>query len=213
MRLNIPALRRRAAESGIPHVLHDLVRPVAKMRVAADAPGPENRSFAETLRALPPHERQERLAQLVRGRVAEVVGQESGDAIAMDRPFADLGFDSLMAVELRGALETATRLRLPATLIFDRPSPAALCDYLAAELLPDDVSGPDVVFAEIDRLEAVLTQIGPQHAHGAQIRSRLRALLGSWELSPRGDDAAEEALAAADFEEVFSIIDDELGSS
>jgi acyl carrier protein len=56
------------------------------------------------------------------------------EQVAPDAPLMASGLDSLGAVELRNALEAATGLRLPPTLVFDYPSPAALADYTAAHL-------------------------------------------------------------------------------
>jgi polyketide synthase 12 len=93
-------------------------------------------SLGERLSRLPEAERDQVLVDLVAGEAATVLRAQR-PAIDRDRTLRELGLDSLMAVELRNRLGAATGLRLPATLLFDHPTPAALARYLVAKLCAD----------------------------------------------------------------------------
>ncbi|WP_189716558.1 beta-ketoacyl reductase, partial [Streptomyces chryseus] len=133
-KMNFPALRAAAVDGRLPVILRGLVRlPRKAAHSAADAP----ESLADQIAALPEADRQRRLLDLVRGHASTVLGDVP---IRSGQPFKDVGFDSLTAVELRNRLATATGIRLPATLIFDYPTPAALARHLQSELVPEDAA-------------------------------------------------------------------------
>ncbi|HEX6245908.1 MAG TPA: SDR family NAD(P)-dependent oxidoreductase, partial [Polyangiales bacterium] len=79
--------------------------------------------------------RRQRAVQLVCEDAAQVLGLASAEAVAPERPLSQLGLDSLMAVELRNRIAARFECRLPATLLFDHPTPAALGRHLVEQVL------------------------------------------------------------------------------
>ncbi|HEX5852242.1 MAG TPA: acyl carrier protein, partial [Solirubrobacteraceae bacterium] len=85
--------------------------------------------------------------EAVRGEVATVLGHRGVERIAVAQTFKELGFDSLAAVELRNRLNTATALRLPATVIFNHPTCERLAQHLLELLAPEADAGEDLTAA------------------------------------------------------------------
>ncbi|MGW7687655.1 type I polyketide synthase [Streptomyces asiaticus] len=213
--LDIAALRAQST-AGVAPLLRGLIRtPVRRAAAGGGGGADEAASLAERLAGMSAAERDRFLLNLVCGQVATVLGYGSAAAIEPGAAFKELGFDSLTAVELRNRLGAATGLRLPATLIFDYPTPDALADHLRAELPHGDGGGPSV-FGELDRLEAALSVAADDSVTRSRITMRLQALLAKWNdaQDATGDgDTDDHDLESATDDELFDLLDDELGSS
>jgi short-subunit dehydrogenase/acyl carrier protein len=188
------------------------------------APQPEvstvdERGFAERLAAVPDAERTRLLEDLVRETAGLVLGHTG--AIEPARPFKELGFTSLSAVELRNRLDAATGLSLPATLVFDHPTPRALAAHLRAELMPAQGPGPVSLLDELDRLEAALAALGPDELTDlapdeearARIGTRLKDLGTAWHQAADVPAALGDELDDATDDEIFALIDKKFGTS
>ncbi|MEU8385691.1 SDR family NAD(P)-dependent oxidoreductase, partial [Streptosporangium sp. NPDC048865] len=131
------AVRQSALIGDLPEVL--------SLAEAGRAVREEEQSAVSALRArlreLPAGERSQVLRGMVREQVAVVLRHSGAETVEVERAFRDLGFDSLTAVELRNALRAATGLSLPATMVFDYPTPAVLADFLLAEVLGEAPDG------------------------------------------------------------------------
>ncbi len=82
-----------------------------------------------------PSEREEILSSFVAEQAAKVLGLDLSQGLDPQKPLAEMGLDSLMAVELRNALGLAMGKTLPPTLLFDHPTLEALVKYLREEVL------------------------------------------------------------------------------
>ncbi|MEU3688271.1 type I polyketide synthase [Streptomyces narbonensis] len=188
--------------------------------------------FAELLAAMPGEARREALLDLVRGEVAAVLGHFDPLAIEPERAFQDLGFDSLIAVDLRNRLGRAIGSELPATLVFDHPTPDALTDHLLVHLAAvREEANVRSTLAGLDHLESALPDMAGDGALRATVAARLQGLLvqltgegwpgGTPDPSslnsptglPEDDDDLAARLADATTDDLFALIDGELDPS
>jgi thioesterase domain-containing protein/acyl carrier protein len=135
--LDLTALASADPDHVIP-LLRSLVRPRRRSaRSFSAGTGPDG--LAERLTRLAEPEQRRYMLDLVTSQVATVLGHGSAGAVEAEAAFSEMGFDSLTAVELRNRLTATTGLRLPATLVFDLPTPAALAEHCRQRFL---ASGP-----------------------------------------------------------------------
>ena len=195
-RLDLGALRARG--SALPAVFRGLVPDVAK--AAAAAP---DKSVADELRQMDPEERASALLTLLRRQVAGVLGFASPDDVEEGRPFKEMGFDSLTAVELRNRLAAVTGLRLPPTLVFDYPTPKSVAQYLLAGLVPDEDTGS--VLDELDRIEAALAGLDGDDLLRTTAMARMADLVARWGGSVRPAAAEPESEQVSD-DDMFEML-------
>ncbi|MEU7757294.1 SDR family NAD(P)-dependent oxidoreductase, partial [Micromonospora sp. NPDC049171] len=183
-RLDLAGLGRRAKDATAPPaVLRRLVGAPARRAAAAL---PESvYALADRLAASAQPDRL--LLDVVQTHVAAVLGHRPSDALDRARSFKELGFDSLTAVELRNRLRADTGLRLPATLVFDHPTPDALAAFLKAELLGTSAAAPapPPVAAGTDE-PVVIVSMSCRYPGGVSGPQDL------WDLVARGGDAVSD---------------------
>ncbi|MQS13782.1 SDR family NAD(P)-dependent oxidoreductase [Streptomyces kaniharaensis] len=105
-------------------------------------------TIAQRLAALSPDEQRGELLDLLLATAAVVLGYADVDDIDADMSFKEIGFDSLSGVEFRNQVKKDTGVQVPATVIFNYPTPAALAERIRELLFPEDA--PDVELREDD---------------------------------------------------------------
>ncbi|MFF4661323.1 SDR family NAD(P)-dependent oxidoreductase [Streptomyces sp. NPDC001381] len=218
----------RTPDGEVPALLRSLVKPAPGRReAAADGAAPAER-LRRRLAELDAEARLAVLADLVRDHAAAVLGYADSEAVDPERGFLEMGFDSLTAVELRNRLNSATGLRLPATLLFDYPTPLGLARHLRAETAPGAAAAVQPMLAELDRMEGVLAEIAGDETARSALADRLRGLLSALDTAvpattavtsaahgPGGspETEVEERIDAASDDDLFDFIDKQFGSA
>ncbi|MGC4750683.1 type I polyketide synthase, partial [Micromonospora sp. DT201] len=185
--LRLAQLRTQAMAGRLPALLRGLVR-VPLRRSASAGARTGGSELRQRLLAQPPGERHADLLELVRAEVAAVLGFASADAVEPTRAFRELGFDSLTAVELRNRLNGLTALRLPATTVFDYPTPELLTQRLLDRILEVAETAPPTVVAPAVTADdpVVIVGMSCRFPGGADSPDRL------WRLLLDGTDALGE---------------------
>ncbi|HEX7302328.1 type I polyketide synthase [Lentzea sp.] len=184
--LDVSALRNAA---DVPPLLRGLARP-ARRRSAVPAETAGGTSLADRLAGLPRPDQDKLLVRLVAQHAAAVLGHENPDDLDATRAFKEIGFDSLTAVELRNRLTAATGLRLPATMVFDHPTPVALAAHLLAGLTPEAAD------PEQARFRAALAAVPFDLLKAGGVLDLVLRLAGQGEQEPAHDST--ESLDAMD---------------
>ncbi|ORV74820.1 type I polyketide synthase [Mycobacterium gastri] len=188
-------------------------RRVIGTSTAAAIPG-----LISRLQSLSPEQRHRELVDAVITNAATVLGHSSAADIDAHKPFQDLGFDSLSAVELRNRIKAATGMTLSPTLIFDYPTPAALAEHLAHQF---DSAVPELADEQPDRLarfEDVARELDTlvdrpdwTSEEKDQVSDRLRAMLAGLATPSAAIVGHEADITTASESELFAILDEELG--
>ncbi len=92
-------------------------------------------TILDRLKVAPEANRLQILQTAVESLARRVLSFPADLPIDRERPLNDLGMDSLMALEFRNALAAEVRQSLPATLLFNHPTLAAISGYLSGLLL------------------------------------------------------------------------------
>ncbi|GAB3833014.1 hypothetical protein GCM10027610_026160 [Dactylosporangium cerinum] len=181
--LDVKALR---GTGPVPALLRALVRrPAHRVQAVAAAGGS---ALTRRLAGVPATDRQAVVLDVLRGEIAAVLGHTSPTAVDPDRAFNDAGFDSLTAVELRNRLGTVTGLRLPTTLVFDHPTPAALAAYVTQQVAGTAGAGtaaPARVSVSMDEPIAIVGM-------ACRLPGGVRSPEGLWDLVASGGEGISE---------------------
>jgi acyl transferase domain-containing protein/D-arabinose 1-dehydrogenase-like Zn-dependent alcohol dehydrogenase len=201
------AARARPLIEDLAEVREALVGTSAAERQAA------RHALAERLAGSSRKERASLLLEMVRGEVARVLGHDAPSQLDVRRPFKELGFDSLAAVDLRNRLEAKTGLRLAATVVFDHPTPLALAQELLSELSGEDSAAADGFEAELARLQRSVGSLADEAAR-ERARAGLRTLLARLDADGgESEQSVARQIEQASDEEIFGFIDSELGGA
>jgi len=166
-------------------VLGDLV-------LAAATPGAPDTSpaLADMLHHTPAAQRLSVITDFITASAARVLGLEGGQALDVDLPLIEQGFDSLMAVELRNRLGKGIGASLPVALTFNHPTIRDLADYLEDQTSQEQPRQPTVASATTAEDFNYLDQLSPEELEAVINKDLNQRLDADGTPPPRRNDNA-----------------------
>ncbi|MFE4455558.1 type I polyketide synthase, partial [Streptomyces sp. NPDC056796] len=194
---------------GLDEIRHLQQHAATDHRSGTTAEGP---ALADRLTGLSRPEQDRLLRDVVRTHAAVVLGHDAPEDVSVKRPFWELGLDSVTAVQLRNRLGGVAGRKLPAGLVFDYPTVNGLVDYLRGELCQDTTEGTPLL-SDLDRLDNALAVLSDDDPRREEVAQRLEKLLRRVSPVPLVMQATTRDwdLDEASHDEVFALIDEELG--
>jgi pimaricinolide synthase loading module/candicidin polyketide synthase FscA len=159
--------------------------------------------LAAELSGLSAQQQDERLTELVLTEVAGTLGGAINGKASARRPFTEMGVNSVRALELRNRIGSRTGVPLPASLVFDHPTPAAVVRLLRSGLGGD---GGERARPELSELPEIVAQLEALIAAGTDVdadtAARLRAIT-----TRLGATGSRIDVQTASDEELFRLLD------
>jgi amino acid adenylation domain-containing protein len=154
---------------------------------------------------LPAGDGEAAVLDLILREVGAVLGGETTFAVDPDAAFVDLGLDSLGAIQLRNRLEAAVGISVPATIIFDYPTPREAAKWVAGDMTA--AAGPSTE-RELLQIERRLRDLAEEEPARGEIVSSLRRLVN---VLDSGKAEVDGDLEEAGADEILELVDRELG--
>jgi acyl transferase domain-containing protein/NAD(P)-dependent dehydrogenase (short-subunit alcohol dehydrogenase family)/D-arabinose 1-dehydrogenase-like Zn-dependent alcohol dehydrogenase/acyl carrier protein len=174
------ATRPRPLIDEIPQAQSALAQPDV---VPAESAGEQG--FMSQLGGLSSEERERFVLDFVRSHTAAVLGYASAEHVDGEQAFKEFGLDSLAAVDLRNRLQGELGSRLPTTIVFDYPTPAALARYLIEEVVGETREAVVSVASTATAVDEPIAIVGM----GCRFPGGVHSPEQLWDLVSRGADA------------------------
>ncbi len=149
MAVNWPAFLQSFRQ--VPPLISDFGRAAPAAATAAAGHGPSD--ILQQLQAAAPDDHHDLLSDYLREQVRRILGLPDIEQVDAYTALSEMGMDSLMAVELKNALDEATGKNLPATIAFEYPTIDAITGYLLSAVLslqPESAEVADVEPAAVE---------------------------------------------------------------